>query len=44
MADQVMTITPIVKGGILDVAGNANAKAGNAAAGASPRLRPRPGR
>ena len=33
MADQIMVVTLIVKTGILDVAGNANAKAGNAAGG-----------
>jgi len=33
MADIVMTVTNIVKAGILDLALNANTKAGNAAAG-----------
>lgn len=33
MADQLMTVTQAVKAGILDVAGHANAKAGNAAGG-----------
>lgn len=31
MADQIMTVVDAVKSGILDVANNANAKAGNAA-------------
>ena len=33
MADQTMTVTQAVKAGILDVAGNANKLAGNAAGG-----------
>ncbi len=33
MADQTMTVVTLVKTGILDVAGNASAKAGNAAGG-----------
>jgi len=33
MADQLMVVTQAVKAGILDVAGNANVKAGNAAGG-----------
>ena len=31
MADQTLTVTSAVKAGVLDVAGHANAKAGNAA-------------
>jgi hypothetical protein len=33
MADQTLTVVDAVKGGILDVAGNGSAKAGNAAGG-----------
>jgi len=33
MADQVMTVVPAVKAGILDMSANASAKAGNAAGG-----------
>lgn len=35
MADQVMTVVECVKAGILDLSGNASAKAGNAAAGSN---------